>query len=172
MKNVVLPNIETKYNKSLNQTKNTNSDLSGTKYNRMIKTNNMIYNKDNKNTNNMKNQLYVLEDFANELVDEYDLHKDSVNSLYQEQIGATLYLNDYFKKISNNVYETLYNVDEFTKEEFKLQGIENMKFQSQIDYEKKDNSTMRKKYLELMERLNNLYLNVGLEDPNLESKNR
>lgn len=31
---------------------------------------------------------------------------------------------------------------------------------------------MRKKYLELMERLNNLYLNVGLEDPNLESKNR
>ena len=160
MKNVVLPNIETKYNKSLNQTKNTNSDLSGTKYNRMIKT------------NNMKNQLFVLEDFANELVDEYDLHKDSVNSLYQEQIGATLYLNDYFKKISNNVYETLYNVEEFTKEEFKLQGIENMKFQSQIDYEKKDNSTMRKKYLELMERLNNLYLNVGLEDPNLESKNR
>lgn len=170
MKNNVLPNIETKYNKSLNQTKNT--DPSGTKYKQMIKTNNMMYNKENKNTNNMKNQLYVLEDFVNELIDEYDLHKDTVNSLYHEQLAANLYLNDYFKKISNNVYETLYNVDEFTKEEFKLQGIENMKFQSQIDYEKKDNTTMRKKYLELMERLNTLYLNVGLEDPNLESKNR
>ena len=58
--------------------------------------------------------------------------------------------------------------DEKTREKFKQQEGENLRLQSQIDHERKDNAKLTKFYLELADKLARIYSHVGLEETYLD----
>ena len=172
--NVTLPKIQNTVHSNNNATHRSVKEETGN----MMKTNHSyntnitgtVYNPDNKDASNMKKKLFILEDYYSDVGKQMDEHKKEVDKLNDSQLAAKLYINDYFKRISKNVYDELQKVEDYTETEFLKQDLENKKKQSQIDEEKNEFNRLNKKYLELMSRLSNLYTYVGLDNTHLEMK--
>lgn len=184
-KEVILPPIDNNktLNSNLNKTNQSKQSFKGkeelqsnlmktNKTNKTIYSNasNTIYNSENQDSSTLKNKYYILEDYVVDLQRQFEETKTDVNKLHDEELAADLILKDHYKKNSKHCYNELQKVEDYVNSEFMNQNSENLKLQNQIDQEKKDNSKLTKKYLELIERLSNLYTYVGAEDPNLEKQ--
>mmetsp|Transcript_15817 Transcript_15817/g.16417 ORF Transcript_15817/g.16417 Transcript_15817/m.16417 type:complete len:176 (-) Transcript_15817:382-909(-) len=150
---------------SYRDNKNTKSQFNTTR------ASNTVFNPESKESSTLKKQLLVVEDYTYNLNQELNEVKRSINTLNDEQLLATWETGDHFKKISKDVYVELQKVEDYTSSEFQIQAKENKKLQSQVDIEKNDLSKNKILYLELVERLENMYTHVGMGELKLEKGN-